>query len=86
MDNCACAWAQVFPEYPRFRVYHHIRQIAWCRLHMEAEIAKQGQAAGADVSKDSGSPSPTANVAKRAKESESGDGRVVNHYPQAGIP
>ena len=50
MDNCACAWAQVFPEYPRFRVYHHIRQTAWCRLHMEAEIAKQGQAAGAVAS------------------------------------
>ena len=80
MDNCACAWGRVWEGKWRFP------QTAWCRLHMEAEIAKQGQAAGADVSKDSGSPSPTANVAKRAKESESGDGRVVNHYPQAGIP
>ena len=50
MDNCACAWAPpddplalIRPPYQRKPWY----QVAWCRLHMGAEIAKQGQAAGA---------------------------------------
>ena len=68
MDNCACAWEQVFPEYPRFRVYHHIRQTAWCRLHMEAEIAKQGQAAGAAEERVGNNATPTANHNVSAKK------------------
>ena len=45
-DNCACAWG--YAQNPSQRWYAEVtlRQIAWCRLHMEAEIAKQGQAAG----------------------------------------
>ena len=44
MDNCACAWERVWEGKWRFPQAH------WCRLHMEAEIAKQGQAAGAEQS------------------------------------
>lgn len=68
MDNCACVFAKTrlvwrtntdsFNSAFMHRTYEW-EQTAWCRLHMEAEIAKQGQAAGADVSKDSGSPTPS---------------------------
>ena len=59
MDNCACAWGPEALSAGPNRDSWKDWQIAWCRLHMEAEIAKQGQAAGADVSKDSGSPTPS---------------------------
>ena len=71
MDNCACAWDRSGD----WELVHGIAglwrrgfaQTAWCRAHMEAEIAKQGQAAGADVPKDSESPTPSpfANVDER---------------------
>ena len=61
--HCACAWEPDGGRWQlnekRSRVIVDWRQVAWCRLHMEAEIAKQGQAAGADVFKDSGSPTPS---------------------------
>ena len=62
-DNCACAWERSnwCTSSPCLRedgspTDHskgnnpHYYQTAWCRLHMEAEIAKQGQAAGAEQS------------------------------------
>ena len=67
MDNCACQWERTWKSYPfheNIRPHWIWEQTYWCRAHMEAEIAKQGQAAGADRAQDSGSatPSPFANV------------------------
>ena len=47
--HCACAWERIRVAYlaGTFNPIYEWRQSAWCRLHMEAEIAKQGQAAGA---------------------------------------
>ena len=49
--HCACAWEPDGGRWQlnekRSRVIVDWRQVAWCRLHMEAEIAKQGQTAGA---------------------------------------
>ena len=50
MDNCACAWGPEALSAGPNRDSWKDWQIAWCRLHMEAEIAKQGQAAGAVAS------------------------------------
>ena len=54
--HCACAWERYwgFGEWA-------FSQIAYCRAHMEAEIAKQGQAAGAVGHRDSQSPASPAN-------------------------
>ena len=46
MDNCACAWKALHNMYTGQPIY--FEQTSWCRLHMEAEIAKQELAAGAD--------------------------------------
>ena len=55
--HCACVFAKTrlvwrtntdsFNSAFMHRTYEW-EQTAWCRAHMEAEIAKQGQAAGAD--------------------------------------
>ena len=63
--HCACAWEPDGGRWQlnekRSRVIVDWRQVAWCRLHMEAEIAKQGQAAGAVGHRDSQSPASPAN-------------------------
>ena len=72
--HCACAYAR----YPRprwligertcFQICQGKEDYERDKAHMEAEIAKQGQAAGADVSKDSGSPASPANQGVDAKK------------------
>ena len=65
--HCACAWRRyLFARKGEDSTWVY-DQTHWCRLHMEAEITKQGQAAGTDVSKDSESPASPANANLSAK-------------------
>ena len=67
--HCACVFAKTrlvwrtntdsFNSAFMYRTYEW-EQTAWCRLHMEAEIAKQGQAAGVDKAQGSESPASPA--------------------------
>ena len=68
MDNCACAWRRYLLSRKGEMSMWVYDQTNWCRTHMEAEIAKQGLAAGAGVSKDSESPASPANQGVGAKK------------------
>ena len=48
MENCSCAWQSdsVLRSGDEVIWRTPFVQTHWCRAHMEAEIAKQGQAAG----------------------------------------
>ena len=66
--HCACAWEPGYICKPIPFSDHRERKMVQCRAHMEAQITKQGQAAGAVDHRDSQSPASPANANVDAKQ------------------